>query len=178
MAADPAVAARRYEHGVDGTDDARQQPQHPVHQAIQAPMPIVRPRRRLERSNDIWSRKAAEYRELARKLKFSGEAHNAASFTPNSSSYKALRNPPPPGDPYHQHMSLMARLELVDSLVCFAYSLWLSDYSARSCNTLAWRSSVPLINVVSQLWTTDAVDEREKCFNGLVYVSFILIPPV
>ena len=74
-------------------------------------------------------------------------------------------------------MSLIARIELVDSLVCFTYSHWLSDYSARSCNTGAWRSNASLTQVVSQLWTTDAVDEREKCFNGLVYVSFIFKHP-
>ena len=85
-----ADAGRRYEHSVESVDDSRQQPQHPVHHAVQAPMPIVRPRRRLERSNELWTRKAAEYRELARKLKFSGEAHNAASFAPSSSASSAF----------------------------------------------------------------------------------------
>ena len=54
-------------------------------------------------------------------LKYSAYARVAAAHPTTSKDYKALRVSLDPGSAYAKHSLLMARLELIDSLLHFVY---------------------------------------------------------
>lgn len=79
-----------------------------------------------------------------------------------------MPNPPHPSSPYHKYGHLIARLELVDSLLCFAYALWNKDYCRRVCNRSNWASIEGLLSFCKREWALEDTDDREKAFLGLV----------
>ncbi|KAI0695968.1 hypothetical protein C8T65DRAFT_698552 [Cerioporus squamosus] len=104
----------------------------------------------------------------ARMLKYSAYARVAAAHPPTSKDYKALRVPPAPNSGYAQHGLLMARLELVDSLIHFIYGLWCKDYGVRTCYRGSWRTVDDAFKQTEAKWLAESNDEREKAFVGLI----------
>ena len=104
----------------------------------------------------------------ARMLKYSAYARVAAAHPPTSKDYKALRVPPVANSGYAQHSLLMARLELIDSLLHFVYGLWCKDYSMRFCNRPSWRTLEDAFHKTEAKWLAESSDEREKAFVGLM----------
>lgn len=77
--------------------------------------------------------------------------------------------PPPPNSQYHKFGAIIARLELVDALVCFAYSLWIKDYSKKACFHETWVTIEAFLGWCKNKWTTeDTFGEREKALLGLM----------
>ncbi|KAF9012442.1 hypothetical protein BDQ17DRAFT_1343898, partial [Cyathus striatus] len=104
-------------------------------------------------------------------LKYSGDARFWSTYAPSHREFRPLANPPAPGSPYHKHGGLIARLELVDALVCFAYSIWNRDYCRRQCNRDTWRTIEAFLSWCKQKWhVEDAINDAEKAFLGLIWM--------
>ncbi|KAI0769651.1 hypothetical protein BD413DRAFT_604783 [Trametes elegans] len=139
--------------------------------------PVRRPRRG-ERDNIPSSEWDASYERCfskARMLRFSALARVAAAHPSTSKEYRPLRVPPNPNSPYAKHGLLMARLELIDSLLHFVYGLWCKDYSAHTCYRAAWRTVNEFLAATRAKVISESQDEREKAFIGLLWMieSFI-----
>ena len=104
----------------------------------------------------------------ARMLKYSAYARVAAAHPPTSKDYKALRVSPSPNSSYATNSLLMARLELVDSLLHFIYGLWCKEYGVRTCYRASWRTVDEAINRTESKWGSESRDDREKAFLGLM----------
>jgi hypothetical protein len=129
-------------------------------------MPIRRPRRgRLELKE--WEERNARSVLMGKNLKYSGEYRYKSSFSPSHKEYKALPNPPAPGSNYHRYAGEIARLELVDSLMCLAYGLWCTEMRQGSCKPINWESAGALIAYVKNKWSHHDSD-AEKAFVGLM----------
>ncbi|KAI0790667.1 hypothetical protein C8Q75DRAFT_716627 [Abortiporus biennis] len=100
-------------------------------------------------------------------LKYSGDARTWSSCSTSSKDYRPLHNPPPLNSPYHRYGSLFARLELVDALVCFVYSMWSKEHSNDTCGRSNWQTQDAFIEWCKHKWN-QAVDEREKVFHGFI----------
>ncbi|KAI0029656.1 hypothetical protein K488DRAFT_88511 [Vararia minispora EC-137] len=133
-------------------------------------LPIARPRKRLRRDDPTFQQLHDRYFKYGRMLKYSGDCHYLASFSPSHKDYKPLANPPPPSDPYHQRSALLGRLELVDAIICFAYSLWAKDYSQNICNAESWRSLNSFLSSTKVRWQTDNTSELDRAFLGLIWM--------
>ncbi|KAI0266869.1 hypothetical protein BC834DRAFT_823223 [Gloeopeniophorella convolvens] len=104
-------------------------------------------------------------------LKYSGDARHWSTFSPQHKEYRPLPNPPPPNSPYHKHGALIARLELLDALVCFTYSIWTTDYSKDACINGSWQTAEAFLNWTKNKWTAEnASGERERAFLGLIFM--------
>lgn len=101
-------------------------------------------------------------------LKHSAYARVAAAHPTTSKDYKALHVPLDPNSPYAKHSLLMARLELVDSLLHFVYGLWGKENAVRTCYRASWRTCEEAISKTEAKWQAESRDDREKAFLGLM----------
>jgi hypothetical protein len=140
-------------------------PQNPLENSV----PIRRPRRG-QPGTSTCERNHTDYYERGRKLKYSGDARHWSTFPISNKDYKSLPDPPPPNSPYHKYGGLIARLELIDALVCFAYALWNKDRGRQNCNFENWVTIDSFLGWCKTKWTQDAsiADEKEKAFVGLM----------
>ncbi|KAG9316301.1 hypothetical protein JVU11DRAFT_2332 [Chiua virens] len=112
-----------------------------------------------------------KYHQAGRLLKFSGDARFWSTYPSTHKEYRPLSHPPPPNSSYHKFGALIARLELVDALVCFAYSLWIKDYSKKQCFLNSWVTIDAFLGWCKNKWTTeDTFGEREKALLGLIWM--------
>lgn len=110
-----------------------------------------------------------KYHHAGRLLKFSGDARFWSTYPSSHKEYRPLPHPPPPNSQYHKYGAIIARLELVDALVCFAYSLWIKDYSRKACFHETWITIEAFLGWCKNKWTTeDTFGEREKALLGLM----------
>ncbi|TFK26477.1 hypothetical protein FA15DRAFT_702754 [Coprinopsis marcescibilis] len=111
------------------------------------------------------------YHNQGRMLKYSGDARFWSTYAPTHREYRPLPDPPPPNSPYHKHGGLIARLELVDALVCFTYSIWNRDYGRRSCNKETWGTIEAFLIWCKQKWQAEeGINDAEKAFIGLIWM--------
>jgi hypothetical protein len=110
------------------------------------------------------------YHKYGRMLKYSGDARFWSTYPATHKEYRPLANPPPPNSPYHKHGGLIARLELVDALVCFTYSLWSKDFSRKSCFRETWATIEAFLGWCKNKWIAelDTIGDREKALLGLM----------
>lgn len=106
----------------------------------------------------------------ARALKYSGTARIYANNRPNTSQYRPLPHPPPPNSPYHKYANIMARLEVMESLIHFAYALWAKDMERKSINRGSWKNILPFHIHCKKKWIQDAADDRERALLGLIFM--------
>lgn len=112
-----------------------------------------------------------KYHNHGRMLKYSGDARFWSTYPSTHREYRPLLDPPPPNSPYHIHGGLIARLELVDALVCFTYSIWNKDYSRRSCNRDTWGTIEAFLGWCKQKWQAEeGMIDAEKAFIGLIWM--------
>jgi hypothetical protein len=110
-----------------------------------------------------------KYHNHGRMLKYSGDARFWSTYPSSHREYRPLLDPPPPNSSYHIHGGLIARLELVDALVCFTYSIWNKDYSRRSCNRDTWGTIEAFLGWCKQKWQAEeGMIDAEKAFIGLM----------
>ncbi|KAK7005626.1 hypothetical protein R3P38DRAFT_2794228 [Favolaschia claudopus] len=110
-----------------------------------------------------------KYHSAGRMLKYSGDARFWSTYSPSHKEYRALPNPPPPNSPYYKHGGLIARLELLDALVCFTYSIWNKDYSHHFCNRETWSTIEGFLAWCKQKWhADDPAPDAEKALHGLI----------
>lgn len=133
-------------------------------------MPIRRPRKgkpSLRHFDNLHDK----YHSAGRMLKYSGDARFWSTYSATHREYRPLPDPPPPGSSYHKHGGLIARLELVDALVCFTYSIWNRDYSRRSCNSDTWGTIEAFLGWCKQKWQAEeGISDAEKAFLGLIWM--------
>ncbi|KAN0090819.1 hypothetical protein V8E55_004385 [Tylopilus felleus] len=112
-----------------------------------------------------------KYHHAGRLLKFSGDARFWSTYPSSHKEYRPLSHPPSPNSQYHKYGAIIARLELVDALVCFAYSLWIKDYSKKACFHETWVTIEAFLGWCKNKWTTeDTFGEREKALLGLIWM--------
>ncbi|KAF7376255.1 hypothetical protein MSAN_00040800 [Mycena sanguinolenta] len=110
-----------------------------------------------------------KYHRAGRMLKYSGDARFWSTYPPSHKEYRALANPPPPNSPYYKHGGLIARLELLDALVCFTYSIWNRDYPRRYCSRETWYTIEAFLVWCKQKWQAEeGTPDAEKAFLGLI----------
>ncbi|KAJ2925139.1 hypothetical protein H1R20_g11966, partial [Candolleomyces eurysporus] len=157
--------------------EVREEPSVPVQApSIPAPpkaaldVPIRRPKRgklglrHFDNLHDI-------YHSQGRMLKYSGDARFWSTYPPTHREYRPLADPPPPNSPYHKHGGLIARLELVDALICFTYSIWNRDYGRRACNKETWATIEAFLIWCKQKWQAEeGINDAEKAFIGLIWM--------
>lgn len=105
-------------------------------------------------------------------LKFSGEKRMASMHPPSHPEHVKLSAPPPPNSPYYRYGEKIARLEIVDGLLDFAYAMWAKDVSvgpSRTGSADRWNSMENYSSWCRQKWTTGN-DTREHAILGLMYV--------
>lgn len=104
-------------------------------------------------------------------LKYSGDARFWSTYPSTHKEYRPLANPPPPNSPYHKYGGLVARLELVDALVCFTYSIWNRDFSRRGCHRETWATIEAFLGWCKNKWQSeDTFGDREKALLGLIWM--------
>ncbi|KAI0633323.1 hypothetical protein C8Q77DRAFT_1073237 [Trametes polyzona] len=133
-------------------------------------MPIRRPRRGDKIPTTEWDTIFNKCFAKARALRFSALSRVAAAHPSTSKEYKPLRNPPNPSSSYAKHSLLMARLELVDSLLHFVYGLWCKDYSVSTCYRASWRTVNDFLQPTKKKLLAESHDEREKSLIGLLFM--------
>ncbi|KAF7315549.1 hypothetical protein MIND_00070200 [Mycena indigotica] len=112
-----------------------------------------------------------KYHAAGRLLKYSGDARFWSTYPSSHKEYRALSNPPPPNSPYYKYGGLIARLELLDALVCFTYSIWNREYCRRSCNRETWRTIEGFLVWCKQKWgPEEGTTDPEKAFFGLIWM--------
>jgi hypothetical protein len=110
-----------------------------------------------------------KYHQYGRVLKYSGDARFWSTYPPTHREYRPLLDPPHPSSPYHKHGGLIARLELLDALVCFTYSIWNRDYTRRSCNHDTWGTIEAFLGWCKQKWhVEEGTSDAERAFLGLM----------
>jgi len=111
-----------------------------------------------------------KYHNAGRTLKYSGDTRFWSTYPPTHKEYRPLADPPPPNSLYHKYGGLIARIELLDALVCFAYALWTKDYSRKTCNKDTWTTIAAFLSWCKSKWLAqeNAIDEAEKTFIGLM----------
>ncbi|KAL4074197.1 hypothetical protein V8B97DRAFT_725142 [Scleroderma yunnanense] len=145
-------------------------PRAPALPVLSTAVPVRRPRRgkippaAFEELHD-------KYHRHGRMLKYSGDARFWSTYPSTHKEYRPLANPPSPNSPYHKHGGLIARLELVDALVCFTYSIWSRDYSRRSCHRETWATIEAFLGWCKNKWQSeDTFGDREKALVGLIWM--------
>ncbi|KAJ7072212.1 hypothetical protein C8F01DRAFT_1205826 [Mycena amicta] len=112
-----------------------------------------------------------KYHAAGRLLKYSGDARFWSTYPPSHKEYRPLPNPPSPNSPYYKYGGLIARLELLDALVCFTYSIWNREYCRRSCNRETWRTIEGFLVWCKQKWgAEEGTTDPEKAFLGLIWM--------
>lgn len=110
-----------------------------------------------------------KYHDAGRKLKYSGDARFWSTYPTTHREYRPLADPPPPNSPYHKHGGLIARLELVDALVCFTYAIWNKDYGRKNCYRTTWRTIDAFLTWCKAKWLAEeGILDAEKAFIGLM----------
>lgn len=110
-----------------------------------------------------------KYHRAGRVLKYSGDARWWSTYSPTHREYRPLPNPPPPSSSYHKHGGLIARLELLDALICFTYSIWTKEFHRRHCNTETWSTIEAFLVWCKQKWQTEeGTSDAERAFLGLM----------
>ncbi|KAF8739268.1 hypothetical protein AX14_010244 [Amanita brunnescens Koide BX004] len=131
----------------------------------------VRRTRRGKGPQQYWDMLHDKYHSAGRMLKYSGDARFWSTYPTSHREYRPLPEPPPPGSPYHKHGGLIARLELVDALICFTYSLWSKDYSRNSCNNETWATIEAFLGWCRDKWQAEeGTNDAEKAFLGLIFM--------
>ncbi|KAH9858393.1 hypothetical protein C2E23DRAFT_879890 [Lenzites betulinus] len=133
-------------------------------------MPVRRPRRGDNVTTIEWDAVYEKCFNKARMLRFSALSRVAAAHPSTSKDYKPLRNPPNPSSSYAKDSLLMARLELIDSLLHFVYGLWCKDFSHNLCFRAAWRTVADFLHPTRKKLIAESHDEREKAFIGLLFM--------
>ena len=109
------------------------------------------------------------YYAAGRKLKYSGDARFWSTYPPTHREYRPILDPPKPGSLYHKHGGLIARLELLDALLCFTYAIWNRDFARRSCNTETWSTIQAFLAWCKQKWQTEeGITDAERAFLGVM----------
>ncbi|PPQ93800.1 hypothetical protein CVT25_013509 [Psilocybe cyanescens] len=112
-----------------------------------------------------------KYHQAGRVLKYSGDARFWSTYAPSHKEHRPLVDPPHPSSPYHKHGGLIARLELLDALLCFTYSIWNKEYGRRTCNVQTWSTIAPFVSWCKQKWhIEEGTSDAERAFLGLVYM--------
>jgi hypothetical protein len=102
-------------------------------------------------------------------LKYSGDARFWSTYPPAHKEYRALADPPALNSSYYKHGGLIARLELLDALVCFTYSIWNRDHCRRTCNRETWYTIEAFLVWCKQKWQAEeGINDAEKAFLGLM----------
>ena len=110
-----------------------------------------------------------KYHNAGRMLKYSGDARFWSTYPPSHREYRPLQDPPPLTSPYHKHGGLIARLELIDALVCFTYSIWSRDFGRRICLKDTWKTIEGFLAWCKHKWQSDeGITDAEKAFLGLM----------
>jgi hypothetical protein len=110
-----------------------------------------------------------KYHTAGRMLKYSGDARFWSTFSTGHREYRPLANPPDQGSPYYKYGGLIARLELLDALVCFTYSIWNKDIGRRTCFVETWQTIEAFLGWCKQKWQTEeGANDSEKAFLGLM----------
>lgn len=134
-------------------------------------LPVRRPRKNLSGDDPVWPQIRDRYHDAGRVLKYSGELRKYSSYSTTHKAYRPLHAPPPPGSPYHKHSTLIAKLELLDALVTFAYSLWAGDVIAGHPSPSRWDNiEAFMVYVKGAVFNDPNVSERERALYGIVYV--------
>jgi hypothetical protein len=111
----------------------------------------------------------AKYHDHGRMLKYSGDSRFWSTFPSGRREYKPLPNPPDQSSPYYKHGGLIARLELLDALVCFTYAIWNRDIGRRTCIVETWQTFQAFLGWCKQKWQTEeGTNDSEKAFLGLM----------
>ncbi|KAK0212789.1 hypothetical protein DFS33DRAFT_1269501 [Desarmillaria ectypa] len=133
-------------------------------------MPVRRPKRGRPYTRHF-DQLHDKYHNAGRQLKYSGDARFWSTYPSSHREYRPLPNPPPLNSPYHKYGGLIARLELVDALICFTYSLWNKDYNKRSCIVDSWTTITAFLSWCKQKWQTEeASNDGEKALLGLIFM--------
>ncbi|KAF9526589.1 hypothetical protein CPB83DRAFT_870319 [Crepidotus variabilis] len=112
-----------------------------------------------------------KYHAAGRMLKYSGDARFWSTFPAGHREFRPLANPPEVGSPYHKHGGLIARLELLDALVCFTFSIWNRDIGRRTCFVETWSTIVAFLGWCKQKWQAEeGSTDAEKAFLGLIWM--------
>lgn len=129
-------------------------------------VPVRRPRRS---KDDIdFPGLHRKYQALGRDFKFSGDARVNSTYPSRHPNYRPLRKPPPAATKYHKHANILARLELIEGLMCFAYAFWCSDTARGKPSPADWRTMTSFMTFCKMHWPMSAGDDREKAISGLV----------
>ncbi|RDB25206.1 hypothetical protein Hypma_007782 [Hypsizygus marmoreus] len=113
-----------------------------------------------------------KYHNAGRQLKYSGDARFWSTYPATHKEYRPLLDPPLPNSSYHIHGGLIARLELVDALVCFTFALWNKDYGRKNCNRYSWCTIEAFLGWCKGKWQAEeeGMIEAEKAFIGLIFM--------
>ncbi|KAH7924631.1 hypothetical protein BV22DRAFT_496468 [Leucogyrophana mollusca] len=163
----------RSEPSEDGElrEDIAALPNRPPQAAVLATTVPVRRPRRGRPSHAVFDDIHDKYHQYGRKLKYSGDARFWSTYPASHKEYRPLANPPPPNSPYHKYGGLIARLELVDALVCFTYSIWSKDYSRKACFRETWTTIQAFLGWCKNKWMAeDTIGDREKALLGLIWM--------
>ncbi|KAG7098697.1 hypothetical protein E1B28_000610 [Marasmius oreades] len=138
--------------------------------SISSAVPIRRPKRGVP-SGRWFEQLHDTYHAAGRKLKYSGDARFWSTYPSTHKEYRPLTDPPPPNSSYHKYGGLIARLELLDALVCFTYSLWCRDYIRRACNPQTWSTIEAFLVWCKAKWhSEEGINDAEKAFCGLIWM--------
>ncbi|KAF8967882.1 hypothetical protein BDZ97DRAFT_475882 [Flammula alnicola] len=170
LAPTPSHLASRSEPCEDG--EVREEPAAviPVVRGSTVDVPIRRPKKG-KLSQRHFDALHDKYHAAGRMLKYSGDARFWSTYPPTHREYRPLLDPPHPSSPYHKHGGLIARLELLDALICFTYSIWNRDYARRSCNKETWSTIAAFLVWCKQKWhTEEGISDAERAFLGLIWM--------
>lgn len=132
-------------------------------------LPVRRPRKNLSSSDPAWPQVRDRYHNAGRVLKYSGELRTYSSYAPTHKAYRPLHAPPPPGSPYLKHSTLIAKLELLDALVTFSYSLFVGDVIGGHPSPSRWDNIEGFMSYVKGAVFNDPnVSDRERALYGIV----------
>ncbi|KAF9565530.1 hypothetical protein CPC08DRAFT_759449 [Agrocybe pediades] len=145
-------------------------PQIPLGCTTDVPVPIRRPKKG-KLPPAYFDALHDKYHKAGRVLKYSGDARWWSTYPPAHREYRPIPNPPPTNSLYHKHGGLIARLELLDALICFTYSIWTKEYIRRHCNTETWSTIEAFLGWCKTKWQTEeGTSDTEKAFLGLIYM--------
>ncbi|KAF9062469.1 hypothetical protein BDP27DRAFT_1368854 [Rhodocollybia butyracea] len=94
-----------------------------------------------------------------------------STYPPSHKEYAQITNAPPPNSLYHIHGGMVAKLELMEALVMFVYSLWCKDYGRGVVNPETWLTMDAYISWCKSKWTPEeGSSDVEKAFYGLIFM--------
>ncbi|CAL1707883.1 unnamed protein product [Somion occarium] len=153
---------------------------------LNANLPIRRPRRGVL-DESYFQNLQRKYEKLGHEFRASAVNRLRSVYPPSHPEYRALSNPPPVNSSYHTHGALIARLEWLDSLLCFSYStygldtIWLGRIHAapeserdtirgnyKQVSTQAWDNFASVLKQCKSHWQpTVTTEEHERMLYGL-----------